>query len=324
VATFASKNAVAWFGVVLGWLVVAAVSPRPGRLEDVHLLPAHAYPNTHGLVAVVAEAVGTPRPDLIAVSTEFNAGVSRVGWGRRQALVIGLPLWTLLSDDARVALLAHEMGHLRGGDTTVGHLVWTAHGVLCRAATLLVPLPADAYSDFVDYRRASSEAVMNAFGSLVLRILSVPATLLLLLFERLAAVDSQRREYLSDLRAADVAGTAAVVRLLVTLESVSGLRTLTAAGVRRREDPFAVLESVRARPAPTAEQVAAARRRAEDQDLRWDASHPRDDLRLSLVEARDAEGTLALSDTDDADGELARLRPALTRQLEDELIHPNT
>jgi Zn-dependent protease with chaperone function len=196
--------------------------------------------------------------------------------------------------------------------------------VLCRAATLLVPLPADAYSDFVDYRRASSEAVMNAFGSLVLRILSVPATLLLLLFERLAAVDSQRREYLSDLRAADVAGTAAVVRLLVTLESVSGLRTLTAAGVRRREDPFAVLESVRARPAPTAEQVAAARRRAEDQDLRWDASHPRDDLRLSLVEARDAEGTLALSDTDDADGELARLRPALTRQLEDELIHPNT
>ncbi|WP_162262026.1 M48 family metalloprotease [Terrabacter sp. Soil810] len=323
IATVASKNVIGWFAVVLGWLIVVAIAPRPHRLEDVRLLPADDYPSTHRLVAAVAESVGTPAPDLIAVSIEFNAGVARIGWGRRQALVIGLPLWTLLTDDERLALLAHEMGHLRGRDTALSHLAAVAHGVLRRAATLLTPLPDDAYSDFVDDRRDVSEATMNAVGSLVLRVLSAPANLLLLLFERLAAVESQRREYLADLRAAEVAGTSAVVRLLVTTENLPGLHTLAAAGARRREDPFAVLETVRERPGPTAQQVAAARQRAREQDLRWDASHPRDDLRLSLAEARAAERSVGASDVQHgADRELAGLRGELTRQLSDELVHP--
>ena len=330
VATLASKNVVGWLGVVLGWLVAVAIAPRPHRLEDVRPLPADEYPNLHRHVAAVAETVGSPVPDVIAVSTEFNAYVARVGWGRRQALVIGLPLRSLLTDDERLALLAHELGHLRGRDTTFGHVGWTAHGVLRRFATLLTPLPPDGYSDFADYRCGieGSQATMNAVAALVLRVLSAPAVLLLLLFERLAAVSSQRREYLADLRAAEVAGTAAVVRLLVTLENLPGLHTLAAAGVRRREDPFAVLDAVRERPDPTAQQVATARRRAREQDLRWDASHPRDDLRMSLVEARGAAATHTLPDplsgtlSDSqrgADRELAALRPELTRQLADDL-----
>ncbi|MGO4596157.1 hypothetical protein [Terrabacter sp. 2RAF25] len=39
VATFAPKGVVGWVGVVLGWLVVIAISPRPSRLEGVRLLP---------------------------------------------------------------------------------------------------------------------------------------------------------------------------------------------------------------------------------------------------------------------------------------------
>ncbi|MEW1955361.1 M48 family metalloprotease [Terrabacter sp. NPDC080008] len=320
VATIASKNVVGWFFVVLAWLIVVAVAPRPHRLEDVHPLPVEEFPSVHHYVTTVAGAVGTRKPDLVAASTEFNAGVARVGWGRRQALVIGLPLWTLLTDEERLALMAHEMGHLRGRDTTLGHLVGLAHRILHRAATILTPLPADAYSDFVDYRRATSEAVMNSAASLVLRLLSAPPVLLLLLFERLAAVDSQRREYLADLRAAEVAGTAAMVRLLVTLENMPGLHTLTAAAVRRGEDPFAVLETVRLRPDPLPEQVATARRRAREQDLRWDASHPRDDLRLSLVEARASErGVMPTELEDSTDAELSALRPELRRRFAVEL-----
>ena len=320
VATLAPKNVIGWFFVVLAWLVVIAIAPRPNHLGDVRLLPVEHFPSTHRYVAVVAEAVGTRTPDIIAVSTEFNASVTRVGWGRRQALVVGLPFWTLLTDDERLALLGHELGHLRGRDTTLNHLAGLAHGILRRAATILTPLPADAYSDFVDYRHAASEALMNTAASLVLRLLSAPPTLLLLLFERLAAVDSQRREYLADLRAAEIAGTPATVRLLVTLGNVPGLHTLAAAGVRRRQDPFAVLESVRRRPDPTSEQVAAARRRAGEQDLRWDASHPRDDLRLSLVEARAAHRTLPASDLQHAaDLELTGLRAELRRAFGDEL-----
>ncbi|MBC9823989.1 M48 family metallopeptidase [Terrabacter sp. MAHUQ-38] len=239
VATFASKNVVGWIGVVLGWLVVVAIAPRPNRLGDVRRLDATEHPSIHRHVAAVAEAVGTPAPEVVAVSTEFNAGVARIGWGRRQALVIGLPLWTLLTEDERLALLAHEMGHLRGRDTTVGHVAWTAHGVLRRFATLLTPLPSDAYSDFADYRLeiAASEATMNALAAFLLRIVSTPAILLLLLFERLAAVSSQRREYLADLRAAEVAGTRAVVRLLITTENLAGLHTLAGRGCAAPRGP---------------------------------------------------------------------------------------
>ena len=322
-ATFAPKNLYGWVGVVIGWLVVVAVAPRPNRLDDVRPLTIDECPNLHRHVAAVADAVGTRPPDDLAVSTDFNAGVTRLGWGRRQVLVIGLPLWTLLTDDARLALLAHEMGHLRGRDATTGYVTWTAHGILHRFATLLTPLPADAYTDFADYRPVieESQATMNAVGSFLLRIASLPATLLLLLFERLDAVSSQRGEYLADLRAAEVAGSHALVNLLVTLENVPGLHTLAAAGVRRREDPFVVLDTVRERPAPTSVQVDAARQRAREQDLRWDSSHPRDDLRLSLVEARAAERTLERTDVEhEAAAELARLRNGLARQFADDLI----
>lgn len=212
------------------------------------------------------------------------------------------------------------MGHLRGRDTTTGHLVWMAHGLLRRLATLLVPLPRDAYSDFVDHRAVMSQATLNALGAVILHVLSAPALLLLLLFERLTAVDGQRREYLADLRAAEVAGTPAVLRLLITTENLPGLHTLASAAVRRREDPFAVLDTLRERPAPTPSQVATARQRAREQDLRWDASHPRDDLRMSLVEARAAErSTERWGALPGAERELAGLRPELVRQFSDDL-----
>jgi Zn-dependent protease with chaperone function len=239
--------------------------------------------------------------------------------------VIGLPVWTMLTDDERAALLAHELGHLRGSDTALAHVVDLAHGLLLRLATLLTPLPSDAYSDFADYRFeiAASQATMNAAGAGILRVVSAPATGLLLWFERLAAVDGQRREYVADLSAAEVAGTAASVRLLLTMENIPGLHTLAGAAVRRREDPFAALEQVRERPAPTGRQVAAARQRAREHDLRWDASHPRDDLRLSLVETVAAERSLPRTAAEKgADRELAGLRPELAREFAHELTDP--
>jgi Zn-dependent protease with chaperone function len=317
VLTFAPKNVWGWLGVALAWVVVVAVAPRPGRVEA-RELPPDEFPLTHAFVGEVAAAVGTSTPHGLGVTTEFTAFVAQPGLRRRPVLVIGLPVWTMLTDDERVALLAHELGHLRGSDTALAHLVDLAHGILLRLATLLTPLPGDSYSDFADYRLGvgESQATMNAAGAGILRAVSAPATGLLLLFERLAAVDGQRREYLADLRAAEIAGTAANVRLLLTMENLPGLHTLAGAAVRRREDPFAALEQVRERPAPTGQQVAAARARAREQDLRWDASHPRDDLRLALVEAVAAKRSLPRTAAEaGSDRELAGLRHEMAREL---------
>ena len=328
-ATLQPKGLWGWVGVVLGWVVVGAVLPRPQRVTDAQPLPAGEFPHTHRLVASLAGDLGVQPPATIHVNLDFGASVTSTGWRLRPALVIGLPCWTYLTDDERIAILGHELGHLAGRDTGRAALVGQAHLVLARLATLITPLPADAYSELtpstVDDGGWGGTATMNAMGSGLLRVLSLPATGLLLAFGRLAATDSQRREYLADLRAADVAGTTAVVRLLLTGMNTSGLHTVAGSAARRREDPFAALEQVRTRPAPTPSEVAAARARARAADLRWDDSHPRDDLRLEVVEARPSTPDAGALESrrrlvHSADGELMTLRSALTRELGHELL----
>ena len=328
-ATVQPKGLWGWVGVVVGWVVVVAVLPRPQQVTDAELLPAEEFPHTHRLVTALADAVGARPPASIHVDLDFSADVVSTGWRLRPALVIGLPCWTYLTDDERIALVGHELGHLAARDTLRAVLVGQAHAVLERLATLITPLPADAYSALdrsdVDDGGWGGTATMNAMGSGVLRLLSLPALALLLAFERLAAADRQRREYRADLRAADVAGTAAVVRLLLTVMNTSGLHTVAGSAARRREDPFAALEQVRVRPAPTPSDIAAARVRAQAADLRWDDSHPRDDLRIEVVEARPVTADRATLEArrrlvTSADGELSTLRPGLSRELAHELL----
>ena len=332
-ATFADKGLWGWVLVVLGWVVVAHVLPRPARLEG-EALDASTHPATHRLVSAVAESVGTPTPRVVAVDGELSAHVVSVGWRMRPAVVLGLPLWTMLRPEQRLALLAHELGHLRGRDTAAAALVSRAHQVLERLATLLVPLPRDAYGDIEDAWSPGweqSTAFGNRMGTALLRVVSLPFVALLLGFERLVAVDAQRREYVADLAAARVAGPAAVVRLLFTVSGLPGIHTTVAAAVRRGDDPFDALEAVAARPALGPGQLAAARRSAAESGRRWDDSHPRDDLRISLLEALpgtpagvltgrgSATATLAaLAAT--ASVELAGLRRGLSRSVRDDLL----
>ena len=328
-ATVQPKGLWGWVGVVVGWVVVVAVLPRPQQVTDAELLPAEEFPHTHRLVTSLADHLGARPPASIHVDLDFNAHVVSTGWLLRPALVIGLPCWTYLTDDERIALLGHELGHLAARDTLRAVLVGQAHVVLERLATLITPLPADAYSELgrsgVDDGGWGGTATMNAMGSGLLRLLSLPAVALLLAFERLAAADRQRREYRADLRAADIAGTAAVVRLLLTIMNTSGLHTVAGSAARRREDPFAALEQVRTRPAPTTSEIVAARARAQATDLRWDGSHPRDDLRIEVVEARPVTPDRATLEARRrlvaaADGELSTLRPGLSRELAHELL----
>ncbi|WP_076261971.1 M48 family metallopeptidase [Intrasporangium flavum] len=332
-ASFADKGLWGWVLVVLGWVVVAYVAPRPVRLEA-EALDASSHPATHRFVSAVAQAVGTPAPAVVAVDGGLSAHVATIGWRMRPALVVGLPLWTMLRPEQRLALLAHELGHLRGRDTVAAALVDRAHGILERLASLLVPLPRGSYGEleWLCPTVGVSSAFGNRMGTALLRVVSLPFVALLLGFERLAAVDAQRREYLADLAAARVAGPAAVLRLLFTVSGLPGVHTTVAAAVRRGEDPFDALEAVAARPALGPSQLAAARRLAAESGRRWDDSHPRDDLRISLLEALpgapsvalggDATGSLGSLDALEvaASAELAGLRRGLSRSVRDDLL----
>src|SRR5579883_758619 len=106
--------------------VAVAFAPRPGRLEKESLTSKESHPRLHDLVRRVAAELKVDPPELIAISADLNAYVTRVGLRQRRALVVGLPLLALLDREERVALLGHEMAHLANGDLTRGGIVHLA------------------------------------------------------------------------------------------------------------------------------------------------------------------------------------------------------
>jgi hypothetical protein len=121
--------------------------PRFGRVPKyaTKVTPAEA-PELYRLVGDVAAALSAPVPAVYVEEDVFNASASRVGLRRRPVLVLGLPLWNVLSAQQRVALLGHELGHFVNGDPRRGLLVQPAVGGLQRLDAWLVPVGMDTAS----------------------------------------------------------------------------------------------------------------------------------------------------------------------------------
>ena len=93
-------------GALLLWQLV----PRPQRPSPraVRVTTTDA-PALLALVDEVAATVGARPPDSVAVDTVYATTLVPVGYRGRATLVLGLPQWTALDDDERIATLAHEL-----------------------------------------------------------------------------------------------------------------------------------------------------------------------------------------------------------------------
>lgn len=106
-------------GVVL-LLVCYGIRPElPKRPRHVARLGPDRAPTTFGLLREIGRLIGAEVPHELLVSRDFNAGVGRVGMHGR-FLEIGAPLWVAAAPQARIALLAHELGHLAHKDLMSG------------------------------------------------------------------------------------------------------------------------------------------------------------------------------------------------------------
>ncbi|MET9080092.1 M48 family metallopeptidase [Streptomyces sp. NPDC004232] len=183
--------------VVLAW----ALAPRVRRLPDDRpvLLRADA-PELFALVDEVAQAVGTRGVHAIAVDGSINAGVRTYGVRGRLLLVLGMPLWEVLTPEERIALLGHELAHYANGDTRNGLVVGTAVRTLSLWHHTLRPLP----------HPSAIEMAVNALY--VVPRLLVRGVLVLLV--RLTSRAGMRAEYLADRLAARTASTQAAVGLM--------------------------------------------------------------------------------------------------------------
>ncbi|WP_146259116.1 M48 family metalloprotease [Streptomyces tateyamensis] len=203
-------KALALVGLGLAWLL----RPRLGRwraAEPGELTAAQA-PVLHAVTARIAAALDTRTPDRIVVDHAYNASYARIGLRGRVQLTVGLPLWTALAEDERLALLGHELGHGSNGDQRRELWLMMAHSALTEWCRLLLP-----HFGYRFQRRGMRQAADTNLVTLFLQLLAQPVLLLLTVLNRLTERSSQQAEYLADNRAATVASSGAAERMLAKL-----------------------------------------------------------------------------------------------------------
>lgn len=115
----ATRVLIQWVAVPLAAALAlgawAALRHKPESAEGVEVTPTE-HPALWGEVNQLAVNAQTEPPARIVIVPEVNAFVAEVG-GRRE-LAIGLPLLASFTTGQLRSVLAHELGHFAGGDTS--------------------------------------------------------------------------------------------------------------------------------------------------------------------------------------------------------------
>ncbi|HSB69216.1 MAG TPA: M48 family metallopeptidase [Candidatus Methylomirabilis sp.] len=232
---------------------------------------------SHGLLRCCPELL--PECERRVINEDFNAAFGRVGWRQREVLYMGLPLWAILENEERVALIAHELAHGVNGDPVRGFFVGSAAAALARWYTLFRPDRIWDESKGI----AGLPAVPFNIAMLMLANLAWIAAVAL---SHLLWRDSQRAEYLADRLAASISGTGPSRSLLRKLHygetfALAIHRAVVSQGARSD-----ILDNLRelGLKAPPRE-VERVTRVQQLEGSRLDATHPPSAYRIELLRA---------------------------------------
>ncbi|GAA3213238.1 M48 family metallopeptidase [Nonomuraea helvata] len=283
-----------FLGVValgLAWLVRPRVPRFPA---DVQPLTREEAPNLYALLDRIGAGVGAPRADAVALDGTVNAAFGTYGWRRRRLVMIGYPLWLILTPQERIAVLAHEMAHSSNGDSRHGLFVGTALDSLreLRGVTRF-----DWHQD---------DGLDRLFAQALLVLAGLPVRALIFALELLLYRSSQRAEYRADELGARVAGSRAMASVLDVL-------TTRAPSARNFLEPSAVLlgasdlwDQLQASVAAVPDEELERRRQAaREEKTRVDDTHPPTYLRMERVRSLPyAEGEIGSAEVEKVQPEL--------------------
>jgi hypothetical protein len=244
--------------VVVGTFLLWQVVPRPERPSARAVaVSAQEAPALHALVTEVASAVGAGRPHSLVVDTLYATSLVPVGYRGRAALVLGLPQWTALDDDERIAVLAHELACVEPARSPAGILVRLADDLLTRLVLLLSPTAAvqphettrQQYDSGLGALGAGDELagdrmrreVATSVGAAGLTVVASPARIVQGALRRAALPSSTRGCLHADRAAAALVGSPAVVGLLLSTLPVPRAWVAAEVAARLRADPFAAM-----------------------------------------------------------------------------------
>jgi heat shock protein HtpX len=271
-------------------------------------------PAFYELADTVATTFGARPVHAIALTGGFNAAFFQAGWQQRRVLVVGLPLWEILDEQEKMALVAHELAHGVNGDPTrslfVGGALYTlvTWHVLLRPASLREGPPA-------------VNPILRLLSNVAMLALSTVPWLGAYLMAHLLWRDSQRAEYLADYLAASTSGTEAMLGLLEKLHLERSFEvTLQRIALSQNQDQD-LFEALRERMASVPDRELERIRRVEGMaGSRLDATHPPTAHRIQVLRAHpvsDPSIKLPLSLFEQLDSELDAARQETQRKLID-------
>ncbi|HVF98517.1 MAG TPA: M48 family metallopeptidase [Chloroflexia bacterium] len=283
---------------VVGALLVGlawAMRPRLGQVPTDRIIVRSEFPALYAMADQITEALGTKKIDVIYVDSDFSAAFATVGLFRKNVLFLGIPLFSVLTHEERVALMGHEIGHGANGDSARGIVVGGAVSSLAEWRNIF---PLDG-------------AMTLIILPIALFFVQLPRLVLYLLVHLLAS-DSQRAEYLADHMGARVGGTAGMLNLLHKLHIIEAL-AVSADRYFERGCKHGVLDTLRKRVETIPPREIERIKRVEKLlDSRLDSTHPPTRYRIELLEARpvnEPEVVLSPEHIADIEAELALIAP---------------
>lgn len=201
--------------------------PRVNRVPK-QILSRTDFPTLYWFTDTIAGLLNARYIDGVIISSLYTANYGRYGFKQKTLLHIGMPLWTTLNDQEKVALVAHEIAHFVNGDFSHNFIVGSAFRSLK-----------------VWYEILSAVAKAPSFLPIFLVPISLLCRLGLTLTLRLMFHESRRAEYLADLLAAQVSGTESVISLLTKLQFQLDYEPYLLSMRCAKIDPYTLFEGFR-------------------------------------------------------------------------------
>lgn len=298
-------------------LVLGAIGSWPGRAspdEPVATYGRSDAPATFGILDRVCQQLEAPRLQRLHVTSGSTAQVFWTPWRHRPALSVGALLWASLSDQGRVAVLAHEISHLVRPELRLARLSGRAQTILEEWRQITGGQRSRRVGDEDDGRR---------FLTTVTTVLLAPARWIAIgwsrSLQRLQAPVTARGEMRADRDATAVAGAGAVHEVWDLSHGAATWETALSRGLSQRADLAVTLRSAAA--AVPAQRQADRRRVSAEAGHRVDDAHPATALRRELLSRASGSATVPLSvgaevrasDSELADGVAEALREAAHR-----------
>lgn len=313
--------------IVLGLVFILTawfIRPRPAKVNQDNVLARANYPELYNLVDQVATSMQTSSVDFIKVNEHFNVSIAEYGWRkseRKKVLYIGLPLFNILTEQEQIALIAHELGHCISGDPVRQFYTGSALSTLIELYSMLRPEKARPYDSNIF---EVIVMIANFFSNLLLSFLSKLVYLFIIAFNRVIFYQSQHAEYLADLQAAKISGSAALISLLEKLH-YDTTYTLTVQKVALTPGKLNLFDEFnRQLSLVPAREIERLKRVSRLYESVLDATHPPTAYRVDFIASLNYPQIGAVNRTQEKvkllNQELASLRKTLHERLVDKFL----